>query len=51
MNKEERLKDYIRRWGNAQQCPNCGYITPYGTYEKKQKCCGKEMPLVIKVDE
>ena len=46
--KQELEQDYIKRWGNAQKCSSCGYVTPYGTYSKKQKCCGEDMELVIK---
>lgn len=48
MDREEIEKDYIRRWGNAQKCSSCGFVSPYGPFDKIQKCCGKDMELVKK---
>jgi predicted PolB exonuclease-like 3'-5' exonuclease len=47
MNKQtELLNDYVKRWGNAQKCSSCGYVMPYGPFDKIHKCCGKPMELV-----
>lgn len=45
------IKDYIRRWGNALQCPSCGYATPLGPHSKLQSCCGRPMTPVNTLTE
>jgi len=40
------LDDFINRWGGAQICDSCKYVSPFGPYSKMQRCCGKEMRLV-----
>ena len=44
---KELLKDYINRWGNAQVCDSCGFVSPFGPYSHRLNCCGKEMRLVL----
>lgn len=49
MNNQERENDYVKHWGNAQKCESCGYVMPYGPYERLQSCCGKKMKTVKEV--
>jgi len=48
---KELLKDFINRWGNAQICDSCGWVSPFGLYSHRIKCCGKEMRLALKQDK
>ena len=45
---KDLLKDYINRWGNAQVCDSCGFVSPYGSYSHRLSCCGKITRLVLK---
>jgi len=47
MNREELLKDYLKRWGYAQQCTSCGFVLSYSGTGQRQGCCGKEMSVVL----
>ena len=44
---KELLKDYINRWGNAQVCDFCGWVSPYGPYSHRLNCCGEVTRLVL----
>lgn len=46
LDKKELEQDFTNRWGNAQKCNSCGYVLPYGPYDKLKKCCGKIMKPV-----
>jgi len=50
IHKQLLINDFIRRWGNAQVCRSCGYVLPYGVYDKIQRCCGQEMEIVKKLE-
>lgn len=41
--REEIINDYVRRWGNAQQCNSCGFALSYGKDDSLKICCGQKM--------
>lgn len=48
---KELLLDYINRWGNAQICDSCGWVSPYGLYSHRLSCCGKVTRLVLEQED
>lgn len=47
---KELLKYYLKGWGNVQVCDYCGYVSPYGPFSHRLKCCGKITRLVLEQD-